>query len=117
MSKVKQFGQMGEALAVKYLKSKGYKILGTNYRCVIGELDIVAKDKNAIVFIEVKTRLSNELVEPFESVGVRKQAKLKDLAEFYLQEKEYSDCETRFDVLSVTTQGKEIKIEHIKDAF
>ena len=104
-------------MAVKYLKSNGYKILDTNYRCAMGETDIIAKEKDTIVFVEIKTHQSDTFIEPFESVGKRKQDKIKDLAEFYLQEKDYIDCDIRFDVLSITTKDKDIKIDHIKDAF
>lgn len=110
-------GRHGEALAVKYLKKLSYKILERNYRCPLGEIDIIAKDKNTIVFVEVKTRKSNEIIEPFESIGQKKQAKLRSLAEFYLQEKEIADCETRFDVLSIVQTDKENEIEHIINAF
>lgn len=110
-------GKQGEDWAVKYLKSNGFKILDKNYRCSFGEIDIVAKEKDTIVFIEVKTRKSAELIEPFESVGKKKQAKIRNLAEYYLQEKEYFDCEIRFDVLSITSKDKETQIEHIKNAF
>jgi putative endonuclease len=110
-------GKDGEQIAVKYLKSNGFKILDTNFRCAIGEIDIVAKEKDIIVFIEVKTRQSDTFTEPFESVGKRKQAKIKDLAEHYMQDKDYLDCDIRFDVLSITAKDKDTKIEHIKDAF
>jgi len=104
-------------MAVKYLKSIGFKILDVNYRCAIDEIDIVAKEKDTIVFIEVKTRKSDDLAEPFESVGKRKQNKIKDLAEYYLQEKDCADCEIRLDVLSIAAKDKDTKIEHIRDAF
>ncbi|MBS4016339.1 MAG: YraN family protein [Candidatus Latescibacteria bacterium] len=110
-------GKQGEELAVKYLKSIKYKILDKNYRCTIGEIDIVAKEKATIVFIEVKTRRSADAVEPFESVGKKKQEKIRALAEYYLQEKDYSECEVRFDVLSIVRKRKENWIEHIQDAF
>jgi putative endonuclease len=110
-------GKDGEQIAVKYLKSNGYKILDTNFRCAIGEIDIVAKEKDTIVIVEVKTRQSDTFAEPFESVGKRKQAKIKDLAEHYIQDKDYLDCDIRFDVLSITAKDKDFKIEHIKDAF
>lgn len=110
-------GKEGENLAVNYLKSNGFKILDKNFRCSFGEIDIVAKEKEAIVFIEVKTRKSAGIVEPFESVGKRKQGKIRDLAEYYLQEKDCSDCEIRFDVLSIVSDGQNKKIEHITNAF
>jgi putative endonuclease len=114
---MRSLGKDGEDWAVKYLKSNGFKILDKNFRCQIGEIDIVAKDKNTIVFVEVKTRKTDEFAEPFESVGKRKQAKIRDLAEYYLQEKDYSDCEIRFDVLSIVSDGSDKKIEHITNAF
>lgn len=110
-------GRQGEDIAVKHLKSIKYKILDRNYRCAIGEIDIVAKEKDTIIFIEVKTRRTAEQVEPFESVGRKKQEKIRVLAEYYLQEKDYSECETRFDVLSIVSDEQENRIEHIKDAF
>jgi len=110
-------GKQGEDLAVKYLKKLGYKIIERNYRCTMGEIDIIAKEKEALIFIEVKTRKSDKDVEPFESIGVRKQAKIRDLAEFYLQKKEVDECEIRFDVLSIVIQDKENQIEHITNAF
>ncbi len=104
-------------MAAKYLKSNGFKILDTNFRCAIGEIDIVAKEKDAIVFIEVKTRKSDNLAGPFESIGKRKQNKIRDLAEYYIQEKDYSDCEIKFDVLSIVRDGQNNKIEYIANAF
>ncbi|MCX8015284.1 MAG: YraN family protein, partial [candidate division WOR-3 bacterium] len=80
---VNQLGQAGEKIAIKYLKKQGYKILAQNYRCPIGEIDIIAQDKEAIVFVEVKTRQSDYLTKPFESVGQKKQEKLRSLAEYY----------------------------------
>ncbi|MEO0082948.1 MAG: YraN family protein [candidate division WOR-3 bacterium] len=110
-------GKQGEKLAVKFLKTIGYKILAQNYRCALGEIDIIAQDKNTLVFIEVKTRKSDVITKPFESIGQRKQLKLRSLAEFYLQEKEVFDREIRFDVLSIVHTNKGNEIEHIINAF
>jgi putative endonuclease len=114
---VDSLGKQGEDLAVRHLKALGYKILDRNYRCSLGEIDIVAKDKTALIFIEVKTRKSDKIAMPLESIGAKKQAKLKTLAEYYLQEKDYYECETRFDVISIIGDGLNVKIEHITDAF
>lgn len=110
-------GKDGETWAAKYLKSNGFKILDKNYRCSLGEIDIIAKEKDTIVFVEVKTRQSDEFTEPFQSVGARKQAKIRALAEYYLQEKNCSECEIRIDVLSIVSHGKDRQIEHIRNAF
>jgi putative endonuclease len=114
---VNSLGKQGENLAVKYLKSQGFKILDKNFRCQFGEIDIIANEKDTIVFVEVKTRRSADIVEPFESVGRKKQEKIRALAEYYLQDKDYTECEIRFDVLSIVSDKKEQKIEHIVNAF
>lgn len=114
---MQSLGKDGEECAVKYLKQNRFKILNRNYRCSLGEIDIIAKEKDTIVFVEVKTRKSDDYTEPFESVGKKKQAKIRDLALYYLQEKDCSDCEIRFDVLSIVIDGPDKKVEHIKNAF
>ncbi|MCX8014420.1 MAG: YraN family protein [candidate division WOR-3 bacterium] len=114
---MKKLGQVGEELAVKYLKSIGLKILAQNYRCHLGEIDIIAQDKNTIVFVEVKTRKSNLIVQPFESVGYKKQMKIKSLAEYYLQENNILNYEARFDVLSIVKKNNETLIEYLPNAF
>ncbi|MEJ5227054.1 YraN family protein [Thermodesulfovibrio sp.] len=105
-------GKEGENLAIKYLKGKGYEILGSNFRTPFGEIDIIAKEKNYIVIVEVKRRKSETFGEPLLAVDRRKQVKLKKLALFYLKllEKEYP---VRFDVIAIKDQ----KIEHIENAF
>ena len=69
---MKQVGSKGEDLAAEFLKDKGYRIIGRNYKTPIGELDIIAKDGETLVFVEVKTRSSNAFGYPFEAVGSRK---------------------------------------------
>jgi len=102
----KKIGQEGENVAAEHLKSKGYEILERNFRCPLGEIDIVAKDKDDIVFVEVKTKSGNLLGTPEEMVNKRKQKKLIKLGQFYLQEKELNDCPWRIDVVAI-----------IKDAY
>ncbi|MCX7784622.1 MAG: YraN family protein [candidate division WOR-3 bacterium] len=116
-AKMKELGKKGESLAEKYLEKQGFKILAKNYRCPLGEIDIIAKEQDTIVFIEVKTRHSDFIAEPFESVGRKKQMKLRNLAEHYLAEKDWENCEIRFDVLSIVSSDRDEKIEHIKNAF
>ncbi len=116
MSKINT-GRDGEKIAVAYLKKQGYSISETNFRCPLGEIDVIAREKNEIVFIEVKTRRSNQLGYPEQAVGMRKQSKLSKLALWYLQEKKLSDVNARFDVIAITLlpEGNEIKL--IKNAF
>jgi putative endonuclease len=110
-------GKEGERKAVAFLSENGYRICETNFRCPIGEIDIIAKDKNTLVFIEVKTRKSEELGYPEEAVEIKKQRKMFQLALWYLQQKKVADTDARFDVIAITLlpQGEEIKL--IRNAF
>ena len=110
-------GSKGESLAVKFLKTKGYKIISRNYKTAIGEIDIIAQDGETVVFIEVKTRANDAFGYPFEAVHSRKRRKLKNLALLYLKN-HGKELPVRFDVLSIMYIEDSIKeIEHIKDAF
>jgi putative endonuclease len=114
---MKALGIKGETLAVKFLKGEGYKIITRNYKTSIGEIDIIAKDRDTIVFVEVKTRSDEFFGQPFEAVNNRKRQKMKNLALLYLK-KQKKEFPVRFDVLSIfyRDNGKR-EIEHIKDAF
>ena len=111
LNKVK--GNIGEQLATDFLKKAKYKILERNYRSVIGEIDIIAKDKNTIVFVEVKTRSTLKFGLPCEAVDYRKQQKIHSVASIYLKNKKLEDSELRFDVIEVLDG----EINHIKDCF
>ena len=106
-------GNIGEELATNFLKKQKYKILGRNYRNSIGEIDIIAKDKKVVVFVEVKARSSDEFGLPCEAVDYRKQQKIHSVASIFLKEKKLEDCEIRFDVIEVLDG----EINHIKDCF
>lgn len=114
---MKALGIKGENLAVKFLKGKGYRIVGMNYKTSIGEIDIIAMDGNTLVIVEVKTRRDDLFGYPFEAVNKRKRQKLKNLALLYLKRME-KELPVRFDVLSIFYRDKgRNEIEHIKDAF
>jgi putative endonuclease len=113
---MKSLGAEGEDIAVAYLKNKDYHILRRNYKTPYGEADIVAKDKDTVVFVEVKTRTDKSFGLPFESVNFRKQEKLKRIALFYLKNSK-SQVNLRFDVISIMTEDGRYKIDHIKEAF
>jgi len=112
----KNLGKKGEEISVDFLREKGYKILKRNYRFGHKEIDIVARDKNTVVFVEVKTGRSKRFGEPFEKVGTFKQRKLIEAAKDFIQKSEIKDCDFRFDVISVDLTGDR-KIEHIENAF
>lgn len=107
---------MGESLAIEYLTDKGYVILETNYRNRIGEVDIIAYDKDVLVFVEVKTRLGNNYGYAFESVDSRKQKKIANTSLMYLQKSRMSDVQVRYDVIEVYPMEEE-KVNHFENAF
>jgi len=106
-----QFGKSGEKKAASFLKKKGFKILEMNYRCRFGEIDIVAKDGDTVVFVEVKTRSTAQFGMGYESVNSRKQEKLTASAQHYIAEK--GESPARFDVVSIDGQ----ELTHIINAF
>ena len=106
-------GRAGEKRAVEFLKKNGFKILKKNYNTPFGEIDIIAQDKGAIVFIEVKTRTSADYGLPCEAVDKRKQEKYYKTATYYLQREKKMDSECRFDVVEIENE----KINHIFNAF
>lgn len=102
----------GERLAQEFLKKKKYKIIETNYNCGFGEIDIIAQDKKTLVFVEVKAKSSTVFGLPREMVGVYKQRKIKQVANYYIVQNEIKqDC--RFDVIEVLNG----KVNHIESAF
>jgi putative endonuclease len=113
---VNTLGKEGEALAVRFLRKQGFRIVGKNYRTPFGEIDIVAEDGGVLVFVEVKTRSGDAFGSPFEAVDQRKREKIKKVALCYMK-KIKKEPQARFDVLSIDVQGGREKIDHIKDAF
>jgi len=113
----KQTGKEGEAFAVKYLRKKGYRIIATNYQTPIGEIDIVARDSDTIVFVEVKTRQSLSYGYPFEAVTGHKRQRLKRLALYYLKVHKINDMPCRFDVIGLYLRNGTYQVQHIVDAF
>ena len=109
----KLLGRVGEKKAADFLKKQGIKIVGTNYKNVFGEIDIIAKDGEYTVFIEVTTRSGEEFGTPSEAVDNRKRQKYARIAKLYAAENGITDAPMRFDVIEV----EEEKINHIKDAF
>lgn len=109
----KEKGKNGEKIAEKYLKIQKFTIISTNFSNFIGEIDIIAKEKDIYVFVEVKSREDVLFGRPCEAVDKRKQEKIRKVASVYLMENNLFDVDVRFDVIEVL--GNEIN--HIKDAF
>lgn len=117
MNQPQAFGKAGEVLALRYLKKKGYKILERNYTCPLGEIDIVARDKKTIVFVEVKTRRSMSYGSARFAITPHKQRKISMTALYYLKSREQMDQDARFDVVTVQSTGGIQEIDLIQNAF
>ena len=111
------FGKKGEIIAANFLKKKKFKILETNYKNKIGEIDIVAKHKKYLVFVEVKSRSNREFGDPAEAVDEQKQFKIRQVAELYLIEHKQTEKLCRFDVVAIVDGQDELSVRHIEDAF
>ena len=116
MDNRKNTGNVGENIATRYLERLGYRILERNLRCKLGEIDIIAKDKDEIVFIEVKTRKILSYGDPADSVNEPKQKHIYKAAEYYLMINDKLDDFTRIDVIEVYLDDTGYKINHIKKA-
>lgn len=113
-----ELGKTGEVLALKYLRSHNYKIIEQNYKTRSGEIDIIAKNKDVLAFIEVKTRKSLDYGLPQESVDTCKQRQISRVAIEYLAKKNIYDVDCRFDIVAITwLKNQKPQIELIKDAF
>ncbi len=112
-------GSWGEKQAARFLKKKRFRILERNYRCPLGEIDIIARRKDVLIFVEVKTRYYNDHFPPQFSVNRRKQRQIIRTAQYYLKQNHISNQSCRFDVVAVTAgEGKKPeKIEHFPGAF
>jgi putative endonuclease len=110
-------GRRGERAAEKYLRRNGYRIVARNFRAAGAEIDIVAMDGEALVFVEVKTRRSREAGAPHEAVDERKQKQIRRAAEIFATRYRADDVTMRFDIIAVDASGKRLEIELLRNAF
>ena len=111
-------GAWGEDRAADYLCQQGMKIIERNFRTPVGEIDIIARHKSVLLFVEVKTRRSNAFGTPQEAVGPRKQRQIIRTAQWYLQNNKNTKLQPRFDVVAILCQsGGTALITHLPDAF
>jgi len=117
LNKQQIFGKKSETEAVKHLRKLGYKIIEQNFKTKIGEIDIIARDKDALVFVEVKARNSFKFGNPKLAVTSKKQRKISMVALQYLKSIKKSNVKARFDVVAVIKDKNKYNVEIIKNAF
>lgn len=110
-------GRRGEEIAVSYLKGLRYRIIERNYTCKFGEVDIIARDKKTLAFIEVKTRSSTKYGHPYQVVNKRKQHQISKVALNYINKNNLQSTDARFDVVAVQISDEGERVELIKNAF
>jgi putative endonuclease len=117
MKTSKSLGKRGEEAALDYLKKKGYEIVDTNFRYDRAEIDVIARYRDVLVFVEVKTRRADTLGEPEDAVTFRKREQIRKAAQGYLFKHHLDDEECRFDVLAIEYKLGTPTIRHTEDAF
>lgn len=123
MSTTREQGEYSESLACQYLENKGFKLIEKNFNCRMGEIDLIMKDSDSLVFIEVRYRKNNNFGSGVESITASKQSKLIKTASLYLQQHDkLNRYPSRFDVVSIsgfigTTNIDNINFNWIKNAF
>jgi putative endonuclease len=118
MSDLARIGRVGEKQAERFLKRNGYRMVTRNYSCDGGEIDLVALDGRTVVFVEVKTRSSDEHADPQDAVTPEKQRRLIRAAKAFIQQTRSQDRACRFDVVAITLAGdKPGRIELFRNAF
>ena len=117
LNRQQQFGKKSERLAAEFLKRTGYRILETNYRSKLGEIDIIAREKGTLVFVEVKARNTSRFGSPKVAVTPAKQRKISMAALDDLKRSGQTEASARFDVVAIDTASGKIDIEVIKNAF
>lgn len=114
-------GSWGESVAAEYLRRKRYTLIAANYRCRLGEIDLIAENRTYLIFVEVKLRKSARFAQAREFVDHKKQERLKQTALLYLAQHEENTKQPRFDVIEIYApnglQTKKPEIHHLEDAF
>lgn len=114
----KRLGNKAESLACRFIRNKGLQIIERNFRCRAGEIDIIAKDNNYIVIIEVRSTTNYSFHDPFDSFTPSKIRRLKRLALIWLNCRNKQDAFIRFDIIAIVFNVRsDIEIRYIKDAF
>lgn len=112
----KEFGAAAEAEAAKYLEKNGFSIVERNYRTKLGEIDLIAKKKDLLVFVEVKAGRNSPGFSPVDHFNVQKQRKCRVLAQAYLARLKVIP-EVRFDLIAITKTGEDLQVDHFEDVI
>ena len=112
-----ELGKFGEELALRKIKRLGYKKIVRNFRCPLGEVDIIARDGDSLVFMEIKTRKGRSIGYAKEAVNARKKRQISKVALAYMKSRDCSDLRARFDVVAISLGRGKPEIEVIKNAF
>lgn len=110
-------GKWGEDLALSKVRKLGYECVVRNYRCPLGEMDLIARDGETLVFVEIKTRRGRSLEYAKEAVTLRKQRQLSRVALTYMKANGFSEVRARFDVVVITLQNGDPEVEVVPNAF
>jgi putative endonuclease len=111
-----ELGNLGEKMALDFLQKKNFTIHSCNYRFKKNEVDIIAENDGKLIVVEVKTRETAEIGEPYKAVTRSKQRHIITVVDYYVKEKNI-DLEVQFDVISIVHNSYRTKIEHIENAF
>ena len=115
MYKRHEIGKLGEDIACDFLIKNYYEIIERNFKCKMGEIDIIAKEGNELIFVEVKTRAQNEFGTPADAVNKRKKSHIYHVAEYYLMINKIENVFCRIDVIEVYIYGDKYKINYLKN--
>ncbi|MEO0027355.1 MAG: hypothetical protein RL716_686 [Actinomycetota bacterium] len=110
-------GKYGEDRAADYLHDRGYQIVERNWRCSVGEIDLVAQDANRLVFVEVKTRSGSGYGHPFEAINPQKVSRMRRLVAQWCATHEISGVTVRLDAIAVLVSHGRVSIEHLKQVY
>ncbi len=113
----KEIGRRGENIACEYLIRIGLLVVCKNFYCRFGEIDIIAKDGEELVFIEVKTRTNNKYGNPSDSVDYNKRNHLHRAIEYFIYTKNIKNINIRVDVIEVYLKSNKVRVNHIKNVF
>jgi len=118
-SRYRLLGRRGERAAKRFLKRRGYKVVARNWRCRLGEIDLVAMDESMLVFVEVKTRRQDAASLPEDAITHDKKRRLRNLAQAFMTQYDLGHLRHRFDVIAVTVRPWPLpcRIAHYEAAF